>query len=133
MITSDLTVKDHHANAYGFCTSAKDSANCDFVYDCKEPTSIVDSVGEPEVSFWHVTEVYAAMSKRYGMLAVIDIFANEFDRVARSDLLVNITASINSLRRFELELVYPGWIRAHAVFRKQSQGIRPPLPLSGHW
>jgi hypothetical protein len=100
-------VKDHNANAHGFCTSAKDSANFDLVNDRQEPMSIVDSAGEPKMSFGHVADVNAAMPKRYGMLAVIGILANEFDRVARFDLLVDIAAAINPLRRFAFELCYP--------------------------
>ena len=53
------------------------------------------------MSFRHVADVYAAMSKRYGMLVVIGVLANQFDRVARSDLLVDIATTINSIWRFE--------------------------------
>jgi hypothetical protein len=77
--------------------------------------------------------VYAAMSKRYGMLVVIGVLANQFDRVARSDLLVEIATTINSIWRFESEVCYPRWIRSHAAFCEQSQRVCPPLPLSGLW
>ena|SRR5689334_9938384 len=103
-------VKDDDLNVHGFCTSAKDYANFDLVCDRKEPTSVVDSVGYPKMSFGHVADVDAAMSKRYGMFAVVGMFANKFERVARSDLLVDIPAAINSLRRFAFELCYPSWI-----------------------
>jgi hypothetical protein len=93
--------------------------------------SIVDSVGKPKMPFGHVADVDAAMPKRYGMLAVIGILANEFNRIARSDLFVDIATAINSLRRFAFELCYPRWIRLHAAFCKQGQGVCSPLPLSG--
>ena len=71
---------------------------------------IVDSAGEPKMSFGHVANMDAAMPKRYRMLATIATLANEFDRVARSDLFVDIATAINSLRRFAFELGYPNWI-----------------------
>ena len=124
-------VEDHNANAHGFCTSTKNSANFNLVNDRQEPMSIVDSAGEPKMSFGHVANVDAAMPKRYRMLAVIGILANEFDRVARPDLFVDIATTINSLRRFAFELCYPRWIRLHAAFCKQGQRVCSPLPLSG--
>jgi hypothetical protein len=91
-------VQDHNANAHGFCTSAKNPSNFNVVNDRQEPMSIVDSAGEPKMSFGYVANVDAAMPKRYRMLAVIGILANEFDRVARPDLFVDIAPTINSLR-----------------------------------
>src|SRR5262249_22507151 len=98
-----------------------------------EPMSVVDSVSDPKMSFGYVADVNAAMSKRYGMFTLTGKFANEFDRVARPDLLVDIAAAIDSLRRFAFELCYPSWIRPHAAFRKQRERICAPLPLSGLW
>lgn len=93
--------------------------------------SIVDSAGEPKMSFGRVANVDAAMPKRYRMLAVIGILANEFDRVARPDLFVDIATTINSLWGFAFELSYPRWIRLHAAFCKQGQRVCSPLPLPG--
>jgi hypothetical protein len=101
-------VKERNPDAHESCASAKDSTNFDLVYDCNEPTPVVDSVSDPMMSFGHVADVDAAVAKRHGILvAVIGQFANEFDRVARSDLLVDIATAIDSLRRFAFELVYP--------------------------
>ena len=97
-------VQERNPDAHVFCASAKDTANSNLVYDRDQPTPVVDSVGDPLMPFGHVADVDAAMPKRHGMLiAVICKFANEFDRVARSDLLVDITAAINSRGDFAFE------------------------------
>jgi len=103
-------VEDYNPNAHGFCSTAKDSPNFDLVDDRKKPTSVIDSVGKPKMSFRHVADVNAAMSKRYSMLITIGVFANEFDRVAGPDLLVDIATTINSIWRFAFEVCYPRWI-----------------------
>src|SRR5262245_13652603 len=73
------------------------------------------------------------MSKRYGMFRLTDIFANELDRIAGSDVLVDITAAINSFRRFAFELSDPGWIGSHTIFCEQGQRVGPLPPLSRFW
>ena len=103
-------VEDYNPNTHGFCSTAKDSLNFDLVYDRKKPTSVIDSVGDPKMSFRRVADVNVAMSKRYGMLIAMGVFENEFDRVAGSDLLVDIATTINSIRRFAFEVCYPRWI-----------------------
>src|SRR5262245_39296531 len=123
-------VKDHDANAHEFCTSAKESANFDVFYDRQHPALVVDRVGNPKMPFGNVTDVDAAMSKRYGMFTLTDIFANELDRIARSNVLVDIAAAINSFRRFAFELSDPGWIRSHTTFCEQGQCVGPLPPLS---
>jgi hypothetical protein len=103
-------VEDYNPNTHGFCSTAKDPPNFDLVYDRKKPTSVIDSVGDPKMSFRRVADVNVAMSKRYGMLIAMGVLANEFDRVAGSDLLVDIATTINSIRRFVFEVCYPRWI-----------------------
>src|SRR5262245_28674092 len=127
-------VKDRNPDAHVFRASTKDTANFNLIYDRNQPTPVVDSVSDPLMPFGHVAEVDAAMPKRHGFLiAVIGKFADEFDRFARTDLLVDMAAAINSLGRFTSEFCYPGWVRLHAGFRKKGQRICPPLPLSGLW
>jgi hypothetical protein len=104
-------IKDDNSDAHEFCASAKESANFHLVYDRDEPTPVVKSEGDPMMSFGHVAEVDAAMPKRHGVFIVlIGRFASEFDRVARSDLLVDIAAPIDSFRRFASKFCYPDWI-----------------------
>jgi hypothetical protein len=104
-------IKDDNSDAHEFCASAKESANFHLVYDRDEPTPVVKSEGDPMMSFGHVAEVDAAMPKRHGVfIALIGRFASEFDRVARSDLLVDIAAPIDSFRRFASKFCYPDWI-----------------------
>jgi len=115
-----------------FCSSPKYSADFDFLYDCNKSAPVVDSVSHPTMPSGHIADVDAAMSKGNGMpIVVIDNFASEFDRVARSDLLVYKAAAIHSFRRFVSEFFYPTWIGLHAVFRNQGEGVRPLLSLSG--
>ena len=84
------------------------------------------------MSLGHVTEVNTAMPKGHRVLvALIGKFSNEFDRLARSDLLVDVTAAIDPCGRFVSEVRYPGWIRPDAAFLEQGQRVRPALPLSG--
>ena len=53
------------------------------------------------MSLGHVAEVDAAMPKRHGVfVALIARFANEFDGLAGSNLLVDIATAIDSFRRF---------------------------------
>jgi hypothetical protein len=85
------------------------------------------------MSFGNVADVDAAMSKRYGVFALTDLFANELYRIARSDVLVDIAAAINSFRRFAFELGDPGWIRSHTTFCEQGQRVGPLPPLSRFW
>src|SRR5262245_26406467 len=76
-------VKDRNPDAHELCASTKDAANLDLVYDRDQPTSVVDSGGDPIMFLWHVPEVDAAMPICHGMLvALIGKFANEFDRLA---------------------------------------------------
>jgi hypothetical protein len=125
-------VKDRNPDAHELCAPTKDAANFDLVYDRNQPTPVIDSGGHPIMSLGHIAEVDAAMPKCHGVLvALIGKFANEFDRLARSNLLVDIAAAIDSLRRFAPELRDPGWIRSHAAFREQGQRICPPLLSSG--
>jgi hypothetical protein len=126
--------QDRNSDAHVFCASTKDTANSNLVYDRNQSTPVVDSVGDPLMPFGHIAEVDAAMPKRHDVfVALIGKFANEFDRLARSNLLVDIAAAINSLGGFTSEFCYPGWVRLHTGFRKQGQRISPPLPLSGLW
>jgi len=67
-------VEDYNPNTHGFCSTAKDSLNFDLVYDRKKPTSVIDSVGDPKMSFRRVADVNVAMSKRYGMLIAMGVF-----------------------------------------------------------
>src|SRR5262245_46902714 len=121
-------VEDCNPDAHELCASTKDAANFDLVYDRNQPTPVVDSGGDPIMFLGHVPKVDAAMPKCHGMLvALIGKFANEFDRLPRSNLLVDIAAAIDSLRRFAPEFCDPGWIRSHAAFREQRQRVRPPL------
>jgi hypothetical protein len=101
------------------------SPNFDLVYDRKKPTSVIDSVGDPKMFFRRVADVNVAMSKRYGMLIEMGVFANEFDRVAGSDLLVDIATTINSIRRFAFEVCYPRWIMIARCFLRAGLARRP--------
>ena len=121
--------QDRNSDAHVFCASTKDTANSDLVYDRNQSTPVVDSVGDPLMPFGHIAEVDAAMPKRHGVfVALIARFANEFDRLAGSDLLVDIATAIDSFRRFAPEFCYPGWVRSHRSFCEQSQRVCPPLP-----
>jgi hypothetical protein len=82
------------------------------------------------VSLRYVTEVNASVSKCH-RVALIDKFANELDRLARLDLLVDIAATIDPRGRSVSEVRYPGWIRSNAAFREQSERIGSTLPLPG--
>ena len=127
-------VKDRNPDAHEFCAPTKDAANFDLVYDRNQPTPVVDSGGDPIMSLRHVAEVDAAMPKRHGVfVALIARFANEFDGLAGSNLLVDIATAIDSFRRFAPQFCYPRWVRSHAAFREQGQRVCPPLPLSGLW
>src|SRR5262249_21747261 len=107
-----MGVKGYNPDAHEFRASAKDSTNFYRFYDRYEPMAVVNSVGNPMMSFGYMADVDAAMPKRHGIPIVVSgRFANEFDRVARSDLFVDKAAAVNSLGRFAFELCYPGWIR----------------------
>jgi hypothetical protein len=125
-------VKDRNPDAHEFCASTKDAANFDLVYNRNQTTPVVDSGGDPIMSLGHVAKVDAAMTKRHGVfVALIASFANEFDRLAGSDLLVDIATAIDSFRRFAPEFCYAGWVRSHSTFREQGQRVCPPLSSSG--
>src|SRR5262249_12252203 len=125
-------VKDSNPDAHVFCTSTKDSANFDLVYDRNQPAPVVDSLGDPIMSLGNVADMDAAMPECDSILmAAMGEFANKFDRVARSDLLVDEAAAIDPLGGFTSEFCYPGRVRLHTVFGKQGQSICPSLPLSG--
>src|SRR5262245_65923463 len=99
-------------HAAGLRGRTNDAANLNLVYDRNQPTPVIDSGGNPIMLLGHVTEVDAAMPKRYGVfVALIGEFANELDRLARANLLVDIAAAIKYLRRFATELCNAGWLR----------------------
>ena len=101
-------VKDRNPDAHEFCAPTKDAANFDLIYDRNQPTPVVDSGGDPIMSLGHVAEVDAAMPKRHGVfVALIARFANEFDGLAGSNLLVDIATAIDSFRRFASQFCYP--------------------------
>src|SRR5258708_4007762 len=112
-------VEDGNPDMHGFRASAPDAANSDLVHDSDEPTPLVDSGGDPTItmSLGHVAKVDAVVAKRHSVkVAAIGGFASELDRLARSDLLIDIAATVDPFGRFAPELCYPTWIRSHAAF-----------------
>src|SRR5262245_45211807 len=125
-------VEDGNPDAHELCAPTKEAANFDLVYDRDQATPVVDSGGDPIMFLRHIAEVDAAMPKRHGVfVALIASFANEFDRLTRPNLLVDIAPAIDPLRRFAPEFCDPGRIRSHAAFLEQGQCVFPPLLSSG--
>src|SRR5882757_8887138 len=127
-------VEDCNPDAYEFRAPAQDAANFDLVDDGDEPTPFVDSGGDPTItmSLGHVAKMDAVVAKRHSVnVAPIGGFASELDRLAWSDLLIDIAAAIDPFGRFAPELRYPTWIRSHAALLEQCQRVCPPLPLPG--
>ena len=125
-------IEDGNPDAHELCAPTKEAANFDLVYDRDQATPVVDSGGDPIMFLRHIAEVDAAMPKRHGVfVALIASFANEFDRLTRPNLLVDIAPEIDSLRRFAPEFCDPGRLRLHAAFREQGQRVCPPLLSSG--
>src|SRR5712675_1193485 len=125
-------VEDCNPDAHEFRAPAQDAANFDLVYDGDEPMPLVDSGGDPTMSLGHIAKVDAVVTKRHGVIvALIGRFASELDRLARSNLLIDIAAAIDPFGRFAPELCYPTGIRSYAAFREQGQRVCPPLPLPG--
>jgi hypothetical protein len=74
------SVEDQNPDAHEFRPSAHDAANFDLVYDCDEPTAVVDSGSDPTMSLWDVAKVDAVMAKRHGAIGgLTGGFANELD------------------------------------------------------
>src|SRR5947207_7247535 len=86
-------VEDRNSDVHEFRASAQDAANFDLIYDGDERTPIVDSGGDPTMSLRHIAKVDAVVTKRHGVIvALIGRFAFELDRLARSNLLIDIAA-----------------------------------------
>ena len=89
-------IEDCNADMHEFRASAQDAANFDLVYDGDDPTPVVDSGGDPTMSLGDVAKLDAAMAKRHGVIvALIGRFADELDRLAGSNLLIDIAAAID--------------------------------------
>ena len=101
-------------------------------HDSYDPKSIVHSVGNPKMLLGDVTKVNAAMIVRdCVMITPLCAVTNKFDRIAPSQVIVDVTAAINAGRRFTAELSYParsGTERALApsvALAKRSEEMRP--------
>ena len=117
-------VEDQNPDAHEFYASAHDADNFDLVYDGNKPTPVVYSRCDPTMSLWDVAKVDAVMAIRHGVIgALIGRFADELDRLARSNVLIGIAAAIGPIGRFAPELRYPTWIRLHAAFCEEGQRV----------
>jgi hypothetical protein len=113
-------IEHRNPSAYEFRASAQQAADLDLVHNSDKPTPIIDSIGNPTMLFGDVAEVNAAMVINHSVIvALICTVADEFDRLARSQVTVGITAAIYASRRFAPKPSYPAWIRCHGAFREQ--------------
>jgi hypothetical protein len=87
---------------------------------------IVDRIGDPTMLLGDVAEVNAAMVVRnVATVAPLCRLTNEFDRLARPQVIAGIAAAVNARSRFPPELIYPARIRLRRA--EQIQRLRPSL------
>ena len=66
-------------------------------HDSYDPMSIVHSIGNPKMLLGDVTKVNAAMIVRdCVMITPLCAVTNKFDRIAPSQVIVDVTAAINA-------------------------------------
>jgi hypothetical protein len=92
-------VEDRNPDAHEFRASAQDAANFDLIDDRDESTPVVDSRSDPTMSLGNVAKVDAVMTKSHGVIIpLIGKVADELDRFARANVLIDIAAAIDACR-----------------------------------